>query len=296
MALISIWLLMKTVPASHLTAILTLVAAMACLSTQDTFSKKLMLILAPVIIIWARYTLQSVLITTTIWRRGGGSLWRTRQWRLQLLRGALVVAGSVFGYGALQRIPVAEFTAIYCLVPVAVTLLASVVLKEHVSWMGWLCIAGGLAGALLVVRPGGAVDPTGAGLALMGVVCYTGFQTLTGYLARQDSPLTIQLCTSLLGFTVMSMVVPWFWPDRMSWSELAWLLLVALAGSYGQYFTVLAFSKAPASVLTPYLYTAIGFSALGGWWMFGHMPDELALTGMGMIAGFGCWAGWLNRQ
>ena len=162
--------------------------------------------------------------------------------------------------------------------------------------MGWLCIAGGLAGALLVVRPGGAVDPLGAGLALMGVVCYTGFQLLTGVLARQDSPLTIQLCTSLLGCAVMSALVPWFWPDSMSWPEVALLLFVALAGSYGQYFTVLAFSKAPASVLTPYLYTAIGFSALGGWWMFGHMPDELALTGMGMIAGFGCWAGWLNRR
>lgn len=280
----------------QLTAILTLVAAMACLSTQDTFSKKLMLSVTPVIIIWARYTLQTVLITTTIWRRGGGPLWRTRQWRLQLLRGCLVVAGSVCGYGALQRIPVAEFTAIYCLVPVAVTLVASVVLKERVSWQGWVCIAGGLAGALFVVRPGGAVDPLGAGLALMGVVCYTGFQLLTGVLARQDSPLTIQLCTSLLGCAVMSALAPWFWPDSMSWPEVALLSFVALAGSYGQYFTVLAFSKAPASVLTPYLYTAIGFSAVGGWWMFGHMPDELALTGMGMIAGFGCWAGLLNRR
>ena len=146
------------------------------------------------------------------------------------------------------------------------------------------------------VRPGGAVDPLGAGLALMGVICYTGFQLLTGVLARQDSPLTIQLCTSLLGCAVMSALVPWFWPDSMSWPEVVLLLFVALAGSYGQYFTVLAFSKAPASVLTPYLYTAIGFSALGGWWMFGHMPDEMALTGMGMIAGFGCWAGWLNRR
>ena len=283
-------------PIAHLSAILTLVAAMACLSSQDTFSKKLMLSLTPVIIIWARYSLQSALIMTTIWRRGDASLWRTRQWRWQLLRGTLVVAGSVFGYGALQRIPVAEFTAIYCLVPVAVTLVACVVLKEPVSWRGWLCIAGGLAGALLVVRPAGAVDPMGASLALMGVACYTGFQTLTGYLARQDSALTIQLCTSLLGFVLMSLVVPWFWPSTLSWSELALILFVALAGSYGQYFTVIAFSKAPASVLTPYLYTAIGFSAVGGWWMFDHMPDELALIGMAMITGFGWLYAWLNRR
>ena len=285
---------MSTARQTQLTAILTMVAAMACLSTQDTFSKKLMLSVAPVIIIWTRYALQTALVSATIWRRQSPELWRTRQWHLQLLRGALVVGGSVFGYGALQRMPVAEFTAIYCLVPLAVTLVARFVMKESVSWLRWLCVAGGMTGALLVVRPGGNVDPMGASLALMGVVCYTGFQTLTGYLARQDSPLTIQLCTSALGLALMSLVLPFFWPTQMPWPDLALLGLVALAGSYGQFFMVLAFAKAPASVVSPYLYSAIVFSALGGWWMFGHLPDATAIGGMLMITGFGLVAGWLN--
>jgi drug/metabolite transporter (DMT)-like permease len=173
-----------------------------------------------------------------------------------------------------------------------VTFVARFVMKEHVSPVGWLCVAGGLSGALLVVRPGGHVDPVGTLLALMGVVCYTGFQTLTGYLARQDSPLTIQWCTSALGFASLSLAVPFFWPAELPWSMLALLGLVALAGSYGQFFMVLAFSKAPASTLSPYLYTAIGFSALGGWWVFDHLPDALAMGGMAMIAGFGLLAGW----
>lgn len=287
---------MSSAQATRLSAILTMVAAMACLSTQDTLSKKLMLSLAPAIIIWTRYGLQTALVSVSLWRRRSPALWRTRQWRLQLLRGMLVVGGSVCGYGALQRMPVAEFTAIYCLVPLAVTLVARFVMKEQVSWLGWLCVAGGLTGALLVVRPGGDVDPAGALLALAGVVCYTGFQTLTGYLARQDSPLTIQLCTSVFGFASLSLAVPFFWPAALPWPDLALLLMVALAGAYGQYFMVLAFAKAPASVLSPYLYSAIGFSALGGWWMFGHLPDATAIGGMLMIAGFGLAAGWLNQR
>ena len=287
---------MSSAQTARLSAILTMVAAMACLSTQDTLSKQLMLSLAPAIIIWTRYGLQTALVSVSLWRRRSPALWRTRQWRLQLLRGMLVVGGSVCGYGALQRMPVAEFTAIYCLVPLAVTLVARFVMKEQVSWLGWLCVAGGLTGALLVVRPGGDVDPAGALLALAGVVCYTGFQTLTGYLARQDSPLTIQLCTSVFGFASLSLAVPFFWPAALPWPDLALLLMVALAGAYGQYFMVLAFAKAPASVLSPYLYSAIGFSALGGWWMFGHLPDATAVCGMLMIAGFGLAAGWLNQR
>ena len=62
---------------------------------------------------------------------------------------------------------------------------------------------------------------------------------------------------------------------------------MALAGSYGQYFNVLAFSKAPASVLTPYLYTALIFSTFGGWLVFHHLPDFWAMLGMLLIAVFG---------
>ena len=43
-------------------------------------------------------------------------------------------------------------------------------------------------------------------------------------------------------------------------------------------------------------FVAIGFSALGGWWMFGHLPDTTAVCGMLMIAGFGLAAGWLNQR
>jgi drug/metabolite transporter (DMT)-like permease len=287
---------MNSIQATRLSAILTMVAAMACLSTQDTLSKKLMLSLAPVMIIWTRYGLQTALVSVSLWRRRSPELWRSRQWRLQLLRGVLVVGGSVCGYGALQRMPVAEFTAVYCLVPLAVTLAARFVMKEQVSWSGWLCVAGGLMGALLVVRPGGDVDPVGALLALAGVACHTAFQILTSYLARQDSPLTIQLFTSVFGFASLSLAVPFFWPAALPWPDLAMLFLVALAGAYGQYFMVLAFAKAPASVLSPYLYSAIGFSALGGWWMFGHLPDATAICGMLMIGGFGLAAGWLSQR
>jgi drug/metabolite transporter (DMT)-like permease len=275
-----------------------MVAAMACLSTQDTLAKLLMASLAPVLIMWARYALQCALSVASVMlhdSRGSPGLWRSRRPGLQVLRGALVVAGSVFGYAALHRMPVAEFTAIYCLVPSLVTLAARFVLKERVSPLGWVCIAGGLAGCLLVLRPGGQVDPTGAALALAGVVCYTSFQALTGALARHDAPQTIHLYTSVLGALCFSLLVPWFWPDRIAFNELLLLLTIALAGTYGQYFMVVAFARAPASVVSPYLYSAIAFSVLGGWAVFGHMPDRWSLAGMALIAGFG-WVAAVSRR
>lgn len=269
---------------------------MACFTVLDTTNKFLFASVPLLMVLWFRYVFQAVVTTALMWPKHGMRLFRAHNYKLQIARGMLLLLCSALAFFSLLRMPVAEFTAIYCLVPLAVTFVARFVMKEHVSTVGWLCVAGGLCGALLVVRPGGHVDPTGAALALMGVVCYTGFQTLTGYLARQDSPLTIQLCTSAFGFLCLSMVLPFFWPNELPWPDLALLLFVALAGSYGQYFTVLAFSKAPASALSPYLYTAIGFSALGGWLMFDHLPDAFAVGGMAMIAGFGLLAGYLGQR
>ena len=132
----------------------------------------------------------------------------------------------------------------------------------------------------------------GALIALAGVGCYTGFQTLTGVLARHDAPQTTHLYTSVLGALVFSALVPWFWPSSVSGLNLALLVTVALAGTYGQYFMVLAFSRAPVSVVSPYLYSAIAFSALAGWALFGHVPDAVSLAGMALIAGFGVLGAW----
>jgi hypothetical protein len=69
---------MNTARQTQLTAILTMVAVMAWLPTLDTLSKKLMLSVTPVII-WTRYTMQTVLVSATIWHRQSPELWRTRE-------------------------------------------------------------------------------------------------------------------------------------------------------------------------------------------------------------------------
>lgn len=271
----------------HRTAIVAMLVAMASLSTQDSLAKLLMTSLAPVLIVWARYTLQTLLAGVSVLRRSGEQPLRTRRPGLQALRGSLVVLASACGYAALERMPVAEFTAVYCLVPLTVTLAGRWCLHEAVRPAVWGCVALGIAGVLLVVRPGSAVDPVGTLLALCGVACYTGFQLLTTVLARHDSPLCIHFYTSVQGMAVFSLLVPLFWPE--AWTAGALLLLgaVALAGTVGQYAMVLAFARAPVSVVSPYLQTAIVFSALWGWVLFEHVPDAWAVAGMGLIAASG---------
>jgi drug/metabolite transporter (DMT)-like permease len=72
------------------------------------------------------------------------------------------------------------------------------------------------------------------------------------------------------------------------------LLLMGVAAAGGNLFFILAFERAPAATLMPYMYLQIGFGILGGWLVFDHMPDFWALVGMGMIAACGVAGGLLT--
>lgn len=264
-----------------------LVMSMALLTSHDAAAKFLVVSIAPVTILWCRYLFQVAATAGAIVASGDRSRFRTACLGLELVRGALVITSTLMAFLALGRLPLAEFTAICCLTPVAVTLLARVVLREDVSAMQWVMVAVGLCGALLVARPGGSLDLIGMAFAALVVLGYASFQTLTVVIARRDGPLTINWYTSLTGAVGTSMLMPWVWGAAPTAAQWAWLGLAATLGTLGQFLMVVAFSRAPASVLAPYLYTAMLFSLLAGWWVFEQAPDAWAFVGMALIAASG---------
>lgn len=283
-----------TVAPHTLAGIGWLVLAMALLTGHDALAKGLLALMAPALLLWWRYLFQLALASAVLLRQP--QQFRSTRPGLQVARGLLVIGSSMLAFLALRRLPLAEFTAICCLVPVAVTLLARSVLHEAVTPRRWALVGVGLLGALLVARPGtGTLDGLGMAYAGLVVLGYAVFQILTGVLARHDPPLTIQWYTSLVGAVCTSLALPWVWPDAhlsLPWGRLAGAVLV---GTVGQFLMLLAFTRAPASVLAPYLYSAMAFSLLAGWWAFGQTPDTWALAGMVLIAASGVAAALLRR-
>ena len=72
------------------------------------------------------------------------------------------------------------------------------------------------------------------------------------------------------------------------------LLLMGVAAASGNFLFILAFERAPAATLMPYMYAQIGFAMLGGWLVFDHVPDHVSMVGIGLIALCGTAGGWLT--
>ena len=90
-----------------------------------------------------------------------------------------------------------------------------------------------------------------------------------------------------------SLALPFVWTTLDSWTLWAGLALMGFAATVGHFMMILAYARAPVSALTPFLYAQIGFAMLGGWLAFSHVPDDLSLVGMAMIAVCGATGAWL---
>lgn len=195
---------------------------------------------------------------------------------------------------SLRYMPLAEFTSIVLIAPLVITLLAATTLKEHVSPLRWTLVAGGFAGTLVILRPGGGAFSWAILLPIGLVMTNAWFQVLTSKLAQTENPLTMHFYTGWVGTLLASLAVPFAWTALPSWHWWALLCLMGFMGTVGHFMLILAYQRAPASTLTPYLYAQIAFAMLGGWLMFSHVPDVVSLVGMAMIAVCGAAGAWLT--
>lgn len=288
--------LARRTPAHALLGIAFLISATACFAVLDTTVKYVGAFVPVLVAVWFRYVFHAVAVSAIMLPLRGRRLWQTAHPRYQVLRGCLLLLVSVMSFVSVQYMPVGEFTAIIMISPLAVTLLAALFLKEDVSWLRWTLVAGGFAGALLVVQPGGDVIGWASLLPLAMVFTYAWFQILTSKMARTEDPMTMHFYTGWVGALVASLVLPFVWqviPDARTFGLLC---LIGLMGTVGHFLLILAFARAPASTLTPYLYTQIGFAMLCGWAVFGHVPGSLEFAGIGMIVLCGATASWLTAR
>lgn len=281
---------------SALAGIALVIAAVACFATLDTTTKFVSASVPLLMALWFRYFFQALVTTAVVLPLRGLSVLRTAHPKFQCLRGVLLLTSSLLAFLSLTYMPVAEFTAIGAIVPLVVTLLAATTLGEKVSPLRWSLVLGGFAGTLIIIRPGGDDFSWSMLLPLGMVVSNSGFQVLTSKLARTEDPITMHLYTGWVGTLLASLALPFVWVSLPSWSLWGWLLLMGGAATLGHFMFILAYQRAPAGTLTPYLYAQIAFAVLAGWIAFSHVPDGWSIAGMALIAVCGAAGAWLTAR
>jgi drug/metabolite transporter (DMT)-like permease len=267
------------------------VADFACLDAMGKYLGTHMDILQVVGVRYASAFLLTLLISNPIVRPG---LLQTAKPKLQVIRSTLLLGSTFFNFLAFRYLQLDEALAILFSTPFMVAILAGPMLGEWVGWRRWIAIGVGLVGVLVVVRPGLGGLQWAALLSGASAVCYAFYSITTRMLARYDSSQTTLFYSNMLGAAIMLPILPFVWtPPR---SILDGVLMVAMGafGAFGHYLLILAHRHAPASVLSPFMYTQLIWATALGYLVFANVPSRWTLAGAAIVIASGLYL--LHRE
>ncbi len=264
------------------------ISALLLFACMDTSIKYLTASYDVPVIVAVRYTVNLLLIVLIFAPTQPRQMVTTNRTALVVVRGMSLATMSLLMGLALQRMPVAETTAINFLAPIVVVLVAGPLLGESIGPVGWIAALMGFAGVLLIVRPGSGLEPLGVACALGGTAAGTVYQLLSRVLVSTERTVALQFYTALVGTIAFGIAAPWFWNGRVPTAlEASLFLVVGVSGGLGHYMITAAYRHAPVSLLAPMNYLQLVWAALLGWLIFRHLPDRLGLLGMGIVAASG---------
>ncbi len=229
---------------------------------------------------------------------------RTRRPGLHLLRVTVILISNVTYFTGLARMALADAAAVAYVSPLVVTALSVVVLGEKVGPRRWTAVLIGLAGIVVMLRPGAGVIQPAALLVLISAVMYASGNLLTRRMGGTESAMTLAFHVQL-GFIVASATMgiwvgdghlatddplwsflfrPWFWPPAADWP---WLLATGLSVSIGGLMVSQAYRTTEAGLIAPFEYAGMPMAIFWGITIFGTWPDAQSWLGIALICGSG---------
>jgi drug/metabolite transporter (DMT)-like permease len=269
------------------------VAQFACL---DTTAKYLNTEMDSLEIVWARYTfafLLTGLLSNPVTQPG---LVRTKRPALQVIRSLLLIVATAGNFLALRWLQLDEVLSIIFTFPFIVAIVSGPMLGEWLGWRRWCAIAVGFGGVLLITRPGlGGMHPA-ALFSLVATIAYGFYAVITRIVSRSDSNQTSLFYSNLIGALVMLPVIVFIWHPPASW--VTWLMLIAIGalGSSGHYCLIAGHKLAPASVLSPFIYTQLIWVVILGYLVFDHVPNRWTMVGAAVVIGSGLYLLYRERR
>ncbi len=284
---------MKTTPSTDLSgrstvAIALTLTAMFAFAVMDGLTKILAHALPIPQILWVRNIVFCALVVGLMLAQGQPlrALLQSARPGLQVARALLLILESSAFMLAFKYLPLADVHAVAALAPLGVVALSVPLLGEQVGWRRWAAVLAGLAGVMLIVRPGfQKIEPSMA-IALAAAGLWAAYQIMVRLCSRTDSSDTTSLWTAVVGLLATSIIGPvvWVWPDATAWTMLG---AIALLGSLAHICFIRALGLTQPSLLQPYNYTLFIWAVVVGYMFFGDVPDAWTWAGASIIIASG---------
>ena len=206
----------------------------------------------------------------------------TKNLKIHILRSALNLPAMLLGFAALAMLPLEKMTAIHFIVPIIVTILAVIFLKEKIYLYRTIALVMGFLGMLIILRPGIIDISIGIYMALISSLIWSVVIILTKKVSKDDSAITIlshqYVYMSLFSFPL----VIYFW-DQPSLKTIIFISCAAMSGTILHIALNHAYKLVDVTMTQPYSFLGLVVSSIIGYFVFSDKPDFYTWLGASVI-------------
>jgi drug/metabolite transporter (DMT)-like permease len=271
----------------RLAGIALMSGAVACFACLDAMAKYLgghMDLLQVVAMRYVSAFFLALIFSNPLTRPG---LLKTTRPGLQIVRALMMLGTTIFNFLSFRFLQLDEALAIMFATPFLVAIMAGPLLGEWVGWRRWCAIGVGFLGVMVVIRPGLGGIQWAALLSVVSAVFYACYAITTRLVMRHDSSETTLFYANLVGVVVMLPILPFVWVAPSGGFDWILLLAVGAFGSIGHFLLIMAHDRAPASVLSPFMYTQLLWATTFGYLVFDNVPGPWTLIGAFIVISSG---------
>ena len=235
-----------------------------------------------------------------------------RNWRLRSawaalcdpwvsLRSVLIVLMYLFMYMSFPYLKLAVMGAAFFIAPIFTALMAALFLKDRVGLGGWLGVALGFIGVMVVSRPGTSVFQPAIFLPVIAGLCYSFAAVLTRAKLRQSNTLGVALSLNLILMILSGLLVlglnfappPAVWVEHspfmlrpwapMAWQDWAAIVVMAVLVCGITVLLALAYQVGRSVLVATLEYSYLIYAGVIGFVFLGEVLDGFSLLGMAIL-------------
>lgn len=227
--------------------------------------------------------------------RPGANPFRTQRFSLHCLRAVLNIVAILAYFTAVSLIPLAQVTALGFTSPLFASLFAVMVLGEVLRRSRVIGLLLGLAGAVIILRPGFQEISPGAMLALGSALFWAGAMTCIKSLSRTESSVAVVFYAAVLQMPIAFALTLFVWVTP-TLTQLGLMVIIAIIGTLAQLSITQAFREADSTVVLPMDFTKLIWASLLGYLLFSELPDIWAWVGGAVVFSGVLWVGYSETR
>jgi len=192
--------------------------------------------------------------------------------------------GFYFFYLAINHIPLVEASMLRACAPLCVPFVVLLLHKVRVPFSRWLPLILGFIGVALIIKPTPSQFNPWQLVGFLSALGLAFSMVTTRMLSKRVRAKETMTVYFLISAFLSLLISLYMQSDLLIPLDLVpHVLVVGLTLYFAMYLYTLAYSFAPASLVSPVSYIGVVFSGIWGALIWGYLPDMLALSGMLLI-------------